>query len=48
MHKGFMLIEDEVIDKCINCLGPAIIKYCRSYSGYRGKCTVCDSNWPES
>lgn len=48
MYKGFFLIEDEIIDICIHCGGPALIKYCKKYNGYRGKCTSCDCNWAES
>ena len=38
--------EDD--NTCINCGHPAYRRYDNRYNGYRGFCTNCDSNWPES
>ena len=47
-EKGFMLIPEESIGPCLTCGSGTIIKFCRKYDGYIGKCTVCNTNWKES
>ena len=35
--------------ECMGCGSPVTyIIWSKSYSGYRGKCMVCNHNWPES
>lgn len=47
-EKGFMLIPEESLGPCMNCGEGTLIKYCRQYNGYMGKCTACGINWRES
>jgi len=47
-EKGFMLIPEESLGPCDNCGDGTIIKFCKKYGGYIGKCTACDINWRES
>ena len=47
-EKGFMLIPEESLGSCENCGDGTIIKFCRKYNGYMGKCTTCGVNWRES
>ena len=47
-HKGFMLIPEEFIGPCMSCGNGTIIKFCRKYNGYIGKCTTCNVNWKKS
>ena len=46
--KGFMLIPEESLGPCENCGDGTIIKFCKKYDGYIGKCTACDAAWRES
>ena len=45
---GFMLIPEGSFGLCENCGDGTIIKFCKKYDGYIGKCTACNSNWRES
>ncbi|MDH3779726.1 MAG: hypothetical protein OES15_02605 [Nitrosopumilus sp.] len=47
-EKGFMLIPEESLGPCESCGNGKIIKFCRMYNGYIGKCTSCNVNWRES
>ena len=47
-EKGFMLIPEESLGPCHNCGEGTIMKYCKKYNGYVGKCTSCGINWRES
>ena len=47
-QKGFMLILEESLGPCQNCGNVTIIKFCKKYAGYIGKCTSCNVNWRES
>ncbi|MDH3339984.1 MAG: hypothetical protein OEL84_01720 [Nitrosopumilus sp.] len=47
-QKGFMLIPEESLGPCDNCGNGTIIKFCKKYGGYIGKCTFCNVNWRES
>jgi hypothetical protein len=46
--KGFMLIPEESLGTCENCGYGTIVKFCKKYNGYIGKCTACNTNWRES
>ena len=46
--KGFMLIPEESLGPCQNCGNGTIMKFCKKYNGYIGKCTHCNVNWRES
>jgi len=45
MRKGYFIIDDEKGDICLNCGEITLIKFCKKYNGYIGKCTICDVNW---
>ena len=47
-RKGFMLIPEESLGPCDNCGNGTVIKFCKKYGGYIGKCTTCNVNWRES
>lgn len=40
--------HEEGDNTCMNCGNPAYRMWDKRYEGYRGFCTSCDSNWPES
>ena len=41
-RKGFMLIPEESLGPCDNCGNGTVIKFCKKYGGYIGKCTTCN------
>jgi len=45
---GFMLISEESLGPCMICGEGIIIKFCRQYLGFMGKCITCNINWRES
>lgn len=40
--------HDEGDNTCINCGYPAYRRWDKRYNGFRGFCTRCGADWPES
>lgn len=48
MYKYFGHYHNDGDNQCENCGNPAYKRWDKTYSGYVGFCTYCDTNWRES
>lgn len=53
--KFFCIVKEGLIlkillfnSKCVYCNKPVKLYWQTSYHGFRGRCTGCKANWPES